>query len=132
MKINQLFRKPIDVQTVIDIVKCFGLHGLNDRRPFCKGDLVELRTVQKINDMMPRIIDFYLPCKAQVYLHNLNEKRSVTVLKQVLRVSGYFLVSCERNVNTRKVIFYNINSELDDKVDPHTRFYKVKKVIEFF
>jgi hypothetical protein len=131
MKINQLFRKRVDVATLLATMKCFGLTGLSDRRSFCKGDLAEFGTVEKLRNMISELEEFYMPCKTKVYLRDLTEKRSVTVLKQILRIHGYFLVSSERNFNNRKIIFYSLMSELDVNSTPKMHRFEQTRVIDF-
>lgn len=109
MKINQLFSCKIDEDTLLKIVRCFGLNDLSDRRFFCKHDIARAQTVQKIQEIKCELYACYLPCKARIYLDEpMNEKRAVTILKQVLRLHEYLLVSKERNVNKKKTIFYQL------------------------
>lgn len=131
MKINQLFRKRVDVDTLQIVMECFGLHGLGDKKSFSKSDLMEIGTVERIRALIPVLEEFYMPCKSKVYLENLTEKRAITILKQILRIHGYFLASSERNFNNQKVIFYRLMSEMDIGVKPKMRQYEVTQVIDF-
>lgn len=114
-KINQLFRKPVELAMVIRLLNCFGLRGLDDRRSFCKLDLCQMETLKKLETegVLPDLREFYLPCKARVYLDNITEKKAITVLKQVLRLHKHLLITRERNVSNHKVIFYNVGCMLD-------------------
>lgn len=133
MKINQLFTKKVDTDVMIQLLNCFGLNDLHDKRFFCKFDMMQLNTVQKVNQLRASLEDFYLPCKAKVYLDtdNMNEKRAITILKQVLRLHGYHLHSKEKNVNNRKIIFYQLLNELDKNVSHHMKRFDVTNIISF-
>ena len=112
MKINQLFRKHVDIEVAMLLVQCFGLTDMEDRRMFSKQDLAHCDTVDKVKALIPRMEEFYLPCKAKVYLTaDMCENRAVTILRQVVRLHGYHLESREKNINNRKVIFYQLRND---------------------
>lgn len=131
MKINQLFRKRVDTDTLLQVIRCFGVQSLADKRCFCKSDLVEIGTVANLTALVPTLEEFYLPCKARVYLEGLTEKRAITVLKQILRLHGYFLASRERNFNNRKVIFYRLMNEMESGTVPKMQRFCVTNVLDF-
>jgi hypothetical protein len=131
MKINQLFKEKIEIELLMRLVNSFGLNDLNDKRHFSKYDLQQLNTVQQINDMRPCLEDVYLPCKARIYLTDICEKRAVTILKQMLRVHGYYLASREKNINNKKIIFYQIMCEKDRLEQPNMRHYTVTNLLQF-
>ena len=131
MKINQLFRKKVDIDTLLGVMRCFGLTSLSDKRSFCKSDLLEINTVTLLTEMIPMLEEFYMPCKSKIYLENLTEKRAITVLKQMLRIHGYFLASSERNLNSCKVIFYRLMNEMDIGIKPKMHHFDVTQIIDF-
>ena len=113
MKINQLFNNVVDDAVLQQILDCFGLRGLNDRRSFKKQDLVVIRTVSKLNDLKETLKHYYMSCKANIYLENLTEKKTITVLRQVVRLFDYHIASKEKNINNKKVIYYSLESDKD-------------------
>lgn len=131
MKINQLFRKRVDTELLMDIVTCFGLSTLNDRRCFSKQDLMQEHTVDKLQHIIPMLEEYYLPCKARVYIDDMTEKRAITMLKQVLRLHGYFLMSRERNLNNRKIIYYQLMNEMERDIIPKIHHHNVTQVLYF-
>lgn len=131
MKINQLFKEKIDKTLLLELIKCFGLSSLNDQKTFCKYDLVQMQTVKKINEMILSLESVYLPCKAKIYLANICERRALTILKQVLRVHGYFLLSKEKNINNRKTIYYQLMCEKDRFQQPNMKQHCVTNVLQF-
>lgn len=110
MKINQLFSDILSENVLIQLLNCYGLKDLNDKHTFKKNDLIYLNTVSKINEIKPIIEKYYLPCKAKIYLHDLNEKKAITLLRQILKLFDYHIESKERNINTKKTIFYTLTS----------------------
>lgn len=108
MKYFQLFcDKPTDDFMII-LLRCYGLNGFSDIKEFSKGDLIENNTVIKIEDLIPELVLYYLPCKSMVYLNKINEKRCVTILSQFLKLFNYKLGRKERVVNKKKLIYYYI------------------------
>jgi hypothetical protein len=131
MKINQLFTKKVDLEVLHKLLSAFGLNGLNDKQLFSKFDLIQIGTLKKVELLKLELSNYYLPCKAKVYLENLTEKKIITILKQVLRLHGYYLQSREKNINTRKIIFYQIVSEVDKAQNQNMRRICVRNVIHF-
>jgi len=133
MKINQLFTRKVDTEVLAKLLSCFGIANLNDKRYFCKHDMVHTQTVERLKAIKHELEEYYLPCKAKVYLDgtSLNEKRAVTILKQVLRLHGYYLSSKEKNVNSKKVIFYQLLNEKDRYQTNNMRRFDVTNIISF-
>jgi hypothetical protein len=131
MKINQLFSKKVDTEVLLRLLHCFGLGSLEDKRFFSKHDLNRMDTLVQIQSMRLNLSSYYLPCKAKIYLDHINEKRAITILKQVLRLHGYYLQSKEKNINTRKVIFYQIMSETEKSLVPKMRKDNTINIIHF-
>ena len=109
MKINQLFVKKVDPDVVLKLLNCFGLQNLDDRKSFTKHDLVLNNVIDKVKDLLTELYPYYLPCKARVYLDNLTLRRVVTILRQVVRLYDHYLVSKEKNINSHKVICYQLS-----------------------
>jgi hypothetical protein len=101
---------------MLDFLKCYGLKGFDDYSEFCKLDLLEMETVQKLEDMLPEIILYYLPCKAKIYLNDITESRTVTILCQFLRLFDYELTRKERISNGNKVIYYKMQKSDDSRL----------------
>jgi hypothetical protein len=119
MKINQLFTQPVEGELLIKLLQCYGLKDLQDKRMFSKYDMMQMQTVAQLTALLDELRPFYLPCKAKVYLDDLNEKKALTVLKQVLRLNGHFLSSTEKNIQNKKIIFYKLISEEERAVSTH-------------
>jgi hypothetical protein len=122
MTINQLFRKRPNQESVIPILEFFNLSGFDDQKTFTKKDLVQFETVKKINENVKILEDVYLPCKAKIYLSNLNEKKSITILRQILKLFKYNLRSTEKYYQGEKMIEYSVYCTFKkDDVNPEEK-----------
>lgn len=131
MKINQLFGKVLAEDVLLQLLNCYGLKGLNDKHTFKKQDLVFIGTVQKLNAMKPILEGYYLPCKAKLYLEDMTEKKSITVLRQVLRLFKYHITSKERNLNTKKIIFYTVTSDEEYENMMNMKSQQLPRILKF-
>jgi hypothetical protein len=108
MKINQLFTKMMDEETLHKLLICYNLSGLHDSRMFSKKELEQFGTVEKVSALTSDLENFYLKCKAKLYLSNITTKKCLTILKQVVRLYQFSVESHEKNINNRKVIYYQL------------------------
>jgi hypothetical protein len=112
MKINQLFRQPIDEDLLVELLSCFDLKGLGDCTPFSRNDLLRHDTPRRLAELFPRLREHYIPCKGRIYLVPHNLTKCITILKQVVRLWGYQVVSREQTVNKEKIIVYHLGPEV--------------------
>ena len=62
--------------------------------------------------------EYYLPCKARTYLNDINEKNIITILRQLIRIYGYSIVSREKYIKGNKFIIYQLISQDDRDYKP--------------
>jgi hypothetical protein len=110
MKYFQLFTEKPGMEFVASLLRCYGLQSLDDNKEFCKEDLTDYGTIDKLEELIPEMILYYLPCKSEIYLKDITVKRSITILTQFLRLYEYKLVRKERIINRKKHIYYNLIS----------------------
>lgn len=103
---QQLFKLLPKFTVLLDVLNCFGLESLHEKKFFSRDDLVKINSVNKIQTL--KLDKYYLPCKAKIYLYNLNEKKIITILRHFLKIFNYKLVSKEKYINKKKIIVYNI------------------------
>jgi hypothetical protein len=89
-------------------MESFKLENLQDTKIFTKKDLKEYETVDKINLKKKEFEKYYLPCKGKKYLNELNEKKVITILKQILKTFNYFVFSKEKYIDGEKFITYQL------------------------
>jgi hypothetical protein len=51
---NQLFKNVPDLQIVQSVLEAFGLDDIEDTRLFTKEHMLDVETVQKITELIPR------------------------------------------------------------------------------
>ena len=86
---NQLFKIIPDLQIIKVILKVFGLDNLEDTRLFTKDHMKDINTVDKMNELLDKLKEYYLPCKSKKYLTNLDEKKCITILRQFIKIHNY-------------------------------------------
>lgn len=115
MKYLQLFCDIPSEYFLTTLLNCYNITSLSDNHEFNKGDLIEYNTVDKLIDIIPELILYYLPCKAKIYLNDINEKRAITILSQFLKLYDYKLMREEKIINKKKVIFYRVIKQDENK-----------------
>ncbi len=56
---------------------------------------------------------YYMPCKAKIFLADLDETRCVTVLRQLLRCADRCVVAFEKSCGAGKLTYYSIRKQVD-------------------
>jgi hypothetical protein len=108
MKLYQLFKLVPEDQFNEQLLLCYGLHGFSDTSEFSKTTLRDRDTVNKLSELVPEMIMYYIPCKAEKYLANLDEARAITILRQFIRLKNYKLAKRERVIQKKKIIYYSL------------------------
>lgn len=104
----QLFQQIPDKDFMIKLLNHFGINDFEDYNEFTKIDLEDLNIVDKMNDLIPELVLYYLPCKYEMFLNNININKSITILRQLLRLYNYKLKKREHVQNKIKSIYYRI------------------------
>ena len=125
---NQLFKVSTNVEITEKILENFGIKGLDDNHSFTRDNLSDLDTVNNINEMYDELVRYYIPCKAKKYLTELNEKKCITVLRQFLKMQNYTLMSKEKYVEGKKILFYQV---IPMQIDMKTNRDSEKVVLSF-
>jgi hypothetical protein len=111
-----MFRKSPPLEVVEEVLRCLKLEGLADKRWFSKEDL----SLETLDTWMPLVEPYYLPCKAERYLHGeITKTRVITILRHILKANKIELRVQERMVNGHKTTLYQV---FYDYVDPIVRF----------
>jgi len=108
MPINQLFCKKPNTEILEKVLECFDLKNLQDDKQFTRKYLKDFGTVKKIEEIMADLSEYYIPCKGEKYLTELNEKKVITILRQIVKCFSYFIFSKERYIKGEKNITYQI------------------------
>lgn len=108
-----IFRKMPEKETVISILYELGFYGLDDKKIFLKEDI----SFEKFKEILFLIEPYYLPCKVNRFLYNVNQNSIITVLRHILRAIGYDLLVKEKVVNKSKHTVYQIQQKIFDLSD---------------
>ena len=110
----QLFQQMPDEKFLLKLLICYDITDINDNKEFSKCDLIDLQIINRIEDLIPELVLYYLPCKYEMFLNNITINKCITILRQVLRLFNYHLKKREHVHNKKKSIYYRIEKK-DDK-----------------
>ena len=79
-----------------------------------------MKTLDKINQLIPEIEKYYLPCKSKTYLKSINNNSAMTILRQCIRPYEYVIIAREKYINGEKLINYTLNNKSKIIFDPIT------------
>ena len=126
---NQLFLISQDMQITESILHLFGIKDITDNHSFTRVNLIDLKTVEKMNELSEELNKYYIPCKSKKYLTELNEKKCITILRQFLKIHNHTLISKERYIKGNKHLFYQV---IPQQIDMLTKNRESEKVILSF
>ncbi len=126
-KKEQLFKNIPPKEFVEDILKLFIPNGFHDSYyQFSRKMITEKNVIEKLNLLMPQLKEYYMNCKHKKYLENLDSKKCVTILRQLLRLYEYRVVSMEKYHNGQKFLLYKI-----EKIEVEKDIHQKKLIVEF-
>ena len=114
------------MEMINSLLQIFGLDSLNDTKFFTKESLKDNETVSRLTEMRDELGKYYLPCKAKNYIIDITEKKSITILRQFIRIHGYTLISKERHIDGKKTSVYRL---IEDNKESTPKKNKNKKNI---
>lgn len=124
---NQLFRYTPPRDVLHKILEVFGLKDLDDNRNFTRNDMEKLNTLENICQMKSVLEEYYLPCKARTYLNDISYKNVITILRQIIRLYGYSVISREKYMKGDKFIIYQLIPTDERNYKPMTTITEVNK-----
>ena len=74
--------------------------------------MISIKTVEKLTNLIPELVIYYLPCKYNQFLRELNENKCITILKQNIKLYDYKIKKKEYVINKVKIIYYFIENKL--------------------
>ena len=128
---DQLFKNKPDFNLVTNIIKIFGLLDINDINLFTKQNLIDLDTINKMYEYIPKLKEYYLPCKSRLYLTDLDEKKCITILRQLLKQYNYNILAKEKTIKSVKYNFYQIIQFSNKKINTKSTNDERKIVLSF-
>ena len=117
-KKNQLFSKNFPpFELVNDIIYHIFKKNLEDNIyiEFTIKKLKNNNVTHIINHFIPELKKYYLKCKHEKYLENLNEKKIITILRQILKPYHYEINAFEKYSNKEKYLLYILEKKIIHK-----------------
>jgi hypothetical protein len=111
---NQLFiKETIPFDLVKKILNLIINKELNDNIyfEFSIKHLINRKILEKFILFIPELKKYYLKCKHEKYLEELNEKKIITILRQLLRIYNFTINSIEKYDNGEKYLLYIIEKK---------------------
>ncbi len=108
MSKNQLFKVIPDRNFVVELLNLYGIKDFYDTHYFTIENLTSLNTVNNLNNITEKLKEYYIPCKAKIYLKNINLKRCIVILRQFLKCHNFTLYSKEKYLKKIKQTTYRI------------------------
>ena len=108
LKKNQLFKKIPPADIIDRIARLYSINNYDDNIKLTLNKLTQLKTIEKLQDIIPELKQYYVKCKGNYYLENLTPKKSITLLRQLIKLKGYTLSSREKYANGSKYLEYKI------------------------
>ena len=104
-----VFRELPPLELVIECVKAIGLKDLNDFTWFSKSQII----VEVLEEILPFLEPYYLPCKAKDYLYKtpFTQSSVITILRQILKVYDININSCEKSQASVKTTLYQLDTK---------------------
>ena len=129
IKFSQLFSKEIPpfelVNNIIYVITNKELDN-NFYYEFTIKNLMNKKILDKLDKYINELKTYYLKCKHSKYLENLNEKKLITLLRQILREHNYIINTIEKYNNGEKFLLYII-----EKKKNIGELKKIDSVIDF-
>ena len=82
----------------------------------------------ELKEIVDKLRNYYIPCKAKTYLEEISIPRSIVILRQFLKCHGYTLFSKEKFIKSKKHTIYKIVT-IDKEVSTPQK--KEKVVVSF-
>ena len=100
-----MFRKRPPLEIIEQVLRCCKLNGLDDKRWFSKEDI----PLDQLDQWLPLVEPYYLPCKAERYLHGeMTQGKVITVLRHMFKMNGIEFKTQERVINGKKTTLYQV------------------------
>jgi hypothetical protein len=106
---KHLFFKRLPEREILDrLLECFGIKDFGAEISFTKEELKRINTLEKIAGIVTELHEYYIPCKARVYLENMTLPKCITILRQILRLYSCYLLSNQKMKHGSKQVHYTI------------------------
>lgn len=107
---NQLFKVVPSYEFVEIVLKLFIPNGFDIYYQFLREDIITKNILSKIKIafFVNNFKKYYLPCKYRKYFDGINQKKVITILRQLVKIYGYNVISKEKYERGKKYLVYNL------------------------
>ena len=116
MSKNQLFNSIPPYELVEKIVGHFVSPPFNTSFFFSRKDIETKNILEIINNDLEELSNYYIPCKKKIYFNNVNSKKIITILRQILKNYNYKINAIEKYSNGKKFLLYNIEKIKNENI----------------
>jgi len=128
---NQLFAQIPDLNFVNKLLNIYGLEYIEDTKEFTKNDLKSLNIIKNIENFISELVLYYLPCKYKIVLNNITLNKTLTILRQIIKLYDYELKKREHVQNKKKIIYYHIKKKYSNIIINNKNVNPEKCVLKF-
>lgn len=114
--INQLFIDKPPESIILNCVVLLGWTSFTDKRIVMRTELDNIQVADKFINIINQLRQYYLPCKQDKYLSNINTKSIITIVRQLLKTIGYNIRGIEKVIDNKKEMIYKL--EQHNKIQP--------------
>ncbi len=114
MPINQIFKQQVPKNLILDVLSKLNVTNFTDNTGFTYKMIDD--NLEDIMVSLKIIEPYYIPCKCKIYFTNTHSKKIITILRQLLKLYNYTLITKEkycRLTKTKYTEFY-----LHEKMEP--------------
>jgi len=105
---KKIFRSHPPKELIEASLQTMHLTGLTDSTWFSKSCI----NLQALEEILPELEPYYLPCKAKEYLHNpLTPARGLVIIRQLLDTQKISVTKKERSCINVKEVWYQIQKD---------------------
>ena len=107
MPINQIFNKHVPKKLILNVLSEVNVTEFTDKTGFTYK-MIDTN-IEDIFVSLKAIKPYYIPCKSKIYFTNTTSKKIITILRQLLKLYNYKLITKEkycRMTKTKYTEFY--------------------------
>lgn len=110
---NQLFRKLPSRDFVLKILKIYGIDGFDVLKTFSLQSITDLNVITQLKTYDAELKTYYLKCKWR-YITNFTPKKCITLLRQLLKLYDYKVLSKEKCIKGNKFCQYSLIEHIEE------------------
>ena len=107
MTINQIFKEKVPYDILISILHLFNINENKINNSIIVKENINEDIINKISKLETTLSKYYIKSK-HFYLKDLNSSKIITILKQILKLYNYELLSYEKYYDKKRHKYYKI------------------------